>query len=301
MHQVTCFKFLCGTTLVVAILLIIITLCAIENLIIFPHFISLPKQVIVPSDVVLYTIPSSYWINTISIELEGTDSCSAEVISVKCNDVQYFNDSVIKFIDEFDYLYINKDSSIQFILSTETDSVTPYYAWIFTDLQSAVQHSANNFEDLACTDPPDGVWCIRLSENKRFVTPSSSYYFIRCEGDTNCTLVDLIEVNTREFDLKSTRMMYKIDNFTIHTYSDKQVLKVKNHPFNPLPVEGGTCLLMNLTSDNCMNPIYNVALIVEAGRYELLLYLGLVLLVWIVLLVFAIIVCRKTVRKYNIN
>ena len=285
-------------TLVVAILLIIIILCAIGFLTIFPQVLSLPKQVIVPSDVVLYTIPSSYWINTISIELEGTDSCSAEVISVKCNDVQYFNDSVIKFIDEFDYLYINKNSSIQFILSTETVAISR--AWIFTDLQSAEQHSANSFDDLACADPPDGVWCIRLSENE-FVTPLSSYYFIRCEGDPNCTLVDLIEVNTREFDLKSTRMMYKIDNVTIHTYSDKQVLKVKNHPFNPLPVEGGTCLLMNLTSDNCMNPIYNIAFIVEAGRYELLLYLGLVLLVWIALLVFAIIVCRRTVRKYNTN
>ena len=289
--------------IVVAILLIIIILCAIGFLAIFPQVLSLPKQVIVSSDVVLYTISSSYWINTISIELEGATGCSADVISVKCNDVQYFNDSVIKFIDEFDYLYINKDSSIQFILSTETDSVTPYYAWIFTDLQSAEQHSANNFEDLACTDPPDGVWCIRLSENEHFVTPSSSYYFIRCDRGPNCTLVESIEVNTREYDFESTRT-YEIDSVIIQGHNDEQELIMKSSPFNPFPVEDDVCLLMTL-NDDCKTRAPQVAITGREGRYELLLYLVLFLIMWIILLISSIIILKsrlnKTARKSNLN
>ena len=75
--------------------------------------------------------------------LQGTVGCSAQVISAECSDVQYFNTSDISYINEFDYLYINKDSSVQLILSNKTSP--SYYAWIFNDVQLAMQHSCSLF------------------------------------------------------------------------------------------------------------------------------------------------------------
>ena len=273
-------------------------LCSILFLLIYPQAISLPKQVILPTDVVLYTIPSSYWLASINIELEGTVGCSAQVISAECSDVQYYNTSDISYINEFDYLYINKDSSVQFVLSNKTSP--SYYAWIFNDVQLAMQHSANNFEDLACNHPPEGAWCIKLGDNERFVAPRSSYYFIRCDRGPNCTSIDFIEVNTREYDFESTQT-YEIDSVTIYTHSEDETIKVKKEAFNPFPIENEICLLMTLNVDSCQMKAtsnYQVAITKKAGRYELLLYLGLILLMSLII---SIVALKCYSRKYELN
>ena len=263
---------------------------------------SLPKQVILPTDVVLYTIPSSYWLASINIELEGTVGCSAQVISVECSDVQYYNTSDISYINEFDYLYINKDSSVQFILSNKTSP--SYYAWIFNDVQLAMQHSANNFEDLACNHPPEGAWCIKLGDNERFVAPHSSYYFIRCDKGPNCTSIDSIEVNTREYDFESTQT-HEIDSVTIYAHGEDEMIKTKRGTFNPLSMENEICLLMTLDENDCRTrdalDYYQVATTRRGRRYELLVYLfiQLVILIVSITILIALKFCRRNGQSYN--
>ena len=293
----------CTTTLVLAIVLsIITTLTFILVLVIYPQAISLPKQVILPTDVVLYTIPSSYWLASINIELEGTVGCSAQVISAECSDVHHYNISDISYINEFDYLYINKDSSVQFVLSNKTSP--SYYAWIFNDVRLAMQHSANNFEDLACNHPPEGAWCIKLGDNERFVAPRSSYYFIRCDKGPNCTSIDSIEVNTREYDFESTQT-YEIDSVTIYTHGEDETIKTKRRTFNPLSIENEICLLMTLDENDCQTrdalDYYQVAITKRGGRYELLVYLfiQLVILIVSITILLALKFCRRNGQSYN--
>ena len=268
-------------TLVIAIILsIITTLAFILVLVIYPQSISLPKQVILPTDVVLYTIPSSYWLASINIELEGTAGCSAQVISVECSDLQYYNTSDISYINEFDYLYITQDSSVEFSLSNKASP--SYYAWIFNDVQSAMQHSANNFGDLACNHPPEGAWCIKLGDNERFVAPYSSYYFIRCDREPNCTSINSIEVNTREYDFESTQT-HEIDSVTIYAHGKDETIKTKRGTFDLRSIENEICLLMTLNEDDCKTKdALQVAITGRGGRYELLVYLIIQLVILIV-------------------
>ena len=259
---------------------IIVTICLLG----LPRLPSLPKQVIVPSDVVLYTIPSSYWINTISIELEGPTDCSADVISVKCNDVQYFNDSV-SIYDKFDYLYIEKNSPVKFKFAENANfglpaqtTCTPYYAWIFTSIQDAKRNSGNYFKNLSCGHPPDDTWCIELSNNKPFMPPYSSYFYIRCDRGPNCTLVDSIEVNTREYDFEST-WEHKIDNVTIHSQEEKHYIKIQSNQFN-LARGTDVCLLLEL-HESCTNgdpPIYQMAIVGVNRQYGPAIVSGLIIL-----------------------
>ena len=267
-------------------------------LLIYPQSISLPKQVILPTDVVLYTIPSSYWLASINIELEGTVGCSAQVISVECSDLQYYNTSDISYINEFDYLYITKDSFVEFSLSNKASP--SYYAWMFNDVQSAMQHSANNFGNLACNHPLEGAWCIKLGDNERFVAPYSSYYFIRCDREPNCTSINSIEVNTREYDFESTQT-HEIDSVTIYTHGEDETIELKKETFNPFPVENEICLLMTLDGNRCQTKAtsnYQVAITNKAGRYELLLYLGLILLLSLII---SIVALKCYSRKYELN
>lgn len=251
-------------------------------------------QVIVPSDVILYEIPSSYWLSSLEVELEGplAAGCYADVISVECNDIQYIHLSSAVYVNEFDYLYIEKDSIVSFTLH-DTDvgfCTTPYYAWIFTSIQHARVNSINNFKNLACAQPPENVWCIDLTEMEPFVSPASSYYYIRCDRGPNCILIDTIQVNSSMFDFQSTKSL-QIDSVIIYTQESENTLELKTSLINPVSTEGNVCLLMEL-NENCASvspPVYQIDITGKTRRYDILLYPVLIFVV--IVIIFGVVLC----------
>ena len=289
---------------------VIIALLAVALILfLFPPLPTLQKQVMYPHDTVLYRIPQSYWVTSVNIELEGSASCSATVISVKCKDIQQGLSISMNEIFKSDYIYLEESSVLSLLMNDEESlSCSPYYAYIFNDDQSANDNAANNFEDLACAHPPDNAWCVRLnndSSGTQFISPSSSYYFIRCDRGPECDVVDSIRINASQYDITSTKE-FEIDSVTIQTHESEKRLKLKEKAFGPYSFkEEEVCLLMQLSdSSQCREgepPIYHVAFVGSpAKRYDMLFHPFLVLFVILVVFVvaFSILCCyRKFCNK----
>lgn len=290
---------------------VVIALVAVVIILsIFPRLPTLPKQIMYPHDTVLYRIPQSYWLTSVDIELEGSASCSATVVSVKCSDIQQGRVSMDE-VFKSDYIYLEEGSVLSLLMndveSMGTLSCSPYYAYIFNDHQSANDNADNNFEDLACARPSDNAWCVRLnndSSGTRFISPSSSYYFIRCDRGPECDVVDSIHINISQYNIVSTKE-FEIDSVTIRTHESEKRLNLRDKTFRPYSfIEEEVCLLMQLSeSSQCREgepPIYHVAFVGSpARRYDMIFHPFLVLLVMLVIFVvaFSIFCCYK--KFYN--
>ena len=281
--------------LVVLAIIAFLLIIAVIILIFTPPLSSLPKQVLYPHDVVLYKIPHSDWITSVSIELEGSALCSALVVSVRCSNIQKTSTSIEGDFKP-DYIYLEENALLSLPLNNNATICNPYYAWIFNDHQAAKTNSNNNFEDLACNNPPNGIWCIKLNENKEFAVPLSNYYSIRCDRGPQCSEVDSIRINTSQYNITATRE-FEIDSVTIQTRDREETLKIKENNFSPFSQKEEVCLLIQLSDSlQCREgkpPIYHVAFLKQERRRDLLLYplITLFLITVISVAVFSIKAC----------
>ena len=268
----------------------------------FPHF---PSQVAIPSDVILYQLPvDSYWLASLTMELVGHRKCSAEVISVKCSDIQYNNNTVTTYIEMIDYLYFVEDASVMFSLNSiakdDCNYYTPYYVWMFTSITQADINAEDNFEQLACASPPDGVECIKVTDSVPFVVQKSSYYFIRCDHDPNCTLLGDIQVNSTSYNFESTRTV-GIDSIEIHTGQEEEhSLQLKSSSFHPISMEDDVCVLLQLkkSCDVVMeSSVYHVT-VDGRRRYDFLFYPFMIVgIILTAVIIYVIIYCIFIKKK----
>lgn len=231
-------------------------------LLLLPSIPTFPSQPIISTDVILYELPiNSYWLDSISLELLSYGSCSANVISVKCSDIEttaeLTNDS--STFDSIDYLYFTKNTELTFSLDDENTSKqcayhTPYYVWLFTSFTEAAEHTKNDFDSLSCSDPPSNVWCVKIndcSSSINFTITKSSYYFIRCSGnDKSCTLLADIVIDLFKYNFVSTQNA-QIHSVQLQSGQDSSDLKLHK---NLLSGDGQVCLLAVVSIDEeCQN------------------------------------------------
>lgn len=240
------------------------------------------------------------------MELVGHGSCSAEVISVKCSDIQYNNNIVTTYTETVDYLYFVEDTSIMFTLNSiandDCNYCTPYYVWMFTSITKADINAEDNFEQLACASPPDDVECIKVTDSIPFVVQKSSYYFIRCDRDPNCTLLGDIQVNSTSYNFESTRTV-SIDSIEIHTGQEEEhSLKLKSNSFHPVSMEDDVCVLLQLKKSCGVvmeSLVYHVT-VDGRRRYDFLFYpfmiVGIILITVIIYVLIYCILIKKKVK-----
>ena len=240
------------------------------------------------------------------MELVGHGSCSAEVISVKCSDIQYNNNIVTTYTETVDYLYFVEDTSIMFTLDSiakdDCNYCTPYYVWMFTSITKADINAEDNFEQLACASPPDDVECIKVTDSIPFVVQKSSYYFIRCDRDPNCTLLGDIQVNSTSYNFESTRTI-SIDSIEIHTGQEEEhSLKLKSNSFHPVSMEDDVCVLLQLKKSCGVvmeSLVYHVT-VDGRRRYDFLFYpfmiVGIILITVIIYVLIYCILIKKKVK-----
>lgn len=285
-------------------MLIILLIISIICLIYLPKLpLTLPKQIIVQSDTIMYTIPNSYWLTSIDIELQGPlkpAECFAKVVSAFCDDIQSEDEStVVSYANTHDYLYLEKNAIISFSLNTNLSE--SYLAWFFTDYNQAVNSAAVRFRYFACAQPPSNVWCIDLSTTRNYTIPVSNYFFIRCDrgpfGLPNCALIKDIRVTSRNYDLNRTVENYQIDSASLYSSNTATNLQLKESNF--YTTQDDVCLLMELDEDNCADANdydYQIAITRQYRRYDLILYpclmLALIVAIFIAFWIIKIVIGR---------
>ena len=276
----------------IAVLLSILAILCLSFLPVIQQ--NFPSQTAVPYDVILYHFPiDTYWLDSVKLQILGPDGgCYVEVMSVQCNKVQLMNKTTRETSDT-NYLYLEKGSTMKFALDDDTDCeyCVPYYVWVFTSIIEARANAIDNFNNLACSKPPHNVWCIEVTKSNVFIAPVSSYYFIRCDRDPNCTLLETIQINTTNYDFRSTNVS-KIDRVRVKVGQGKKLLNLKPRPFYPSFDE--ICLLLKFREVCGMLPVVYHINVQPTRRHDLLLYPFLLLtVVLIVCASFYVFICYK--------
>ena len=198
-----------------------------------PSHPDFPVQLLIPNDVILYELPDSKWLESINLELLSYGSCSADVISVNCHDIQFSEAINSTYIDFFDYHYFAQGTEVLFSLNKSKtincEFCSPYYVWIFTTREKADRNSEANFGDLKCSDPPPDTWCITIendSPSTNFTILKSSYYFIRCAYD-KCTLLANIVIDLKKYDFELTQNA-QIDSIQLQAEQRSDKLNLHN-------------------------------------------------------------------------
>ena len=222
-------------------------------LLLLPSIPTFPSQPIIPTDVILYELPvGGYWLDSISLELLSYGSCSAEVISVKCSDIEFteLKNSTNKNL--YNYLYFAKGTKLSFSLkgsNTMCKFHTPYHVWLFMSLTEAVKRSDGDFDSLACSDTPSNIWCIKIyncSSSINFTITKSSYYFIRCSNnDDNCTLLADIAIDLVKYNFVSTQNA-QIHSVQLQSGQDGNDLRLHK---NSLSEDGQVCIMAVVSID----------------------------------------------------
>ena len=207
-------------------------------LLVLPVLPEFPNQVIFPRTIVQYYLPiDSYWIDTLDLQLLGQTYCSVEAISVECDNIQFktLADEELSLTSK-DYLYFVEGSIITFSKRTDCQYCTPYYIWVFTSLTEAEKYSQDYFEHLSCANAPNGASCIKIADSSPHVdmlVTQSSYHFIRCDNDPNCSLLANINItNNRRYNYEASKSK-KID-VTSFQNEELSQLKLKQQTFNPV-------------------------------------------------------------------
>ena len=205
--------------------------------------------------------------------------CSVEAVSVECDNIQFktFADEELS-LTSTNYLYFVEGSIIQFSKRADVHCqyCSPYYIWVFTSLSEAAKHSEDSFEHLSCGNAPNGASCIRIAESSPHVNmlvTQSSYRFIRCDKDPNCSLLANISITN------STRYNYgasKSKKLDVVSFQNEELsqLKLKQQTFNPVleSFEDDVCILLKL-EENCraQDDVYDIT--VNGNRsLDLILY-----------------------------
>ena len=243
-----------GIFIISSLIAFIITMAC---LLLLPKIPTFPSQPIIPTDVILYELPiDSYWLDSISLELLSYGSCSAKVISVKCSDIEFTELKNSTNKNFYDYLYFARGTELSFFLNgfnTTCKLHIPYHVWLFTSLTEAVKRSNDDFDSLACSDPPSNAWCIKINDcysSINFTITKSSYYFIRCRNDKSCTLLADIVIDLVKYNFVSTQNA-QIHSVQLQSGQDGNDLKLHK---NLLSGDGQVCVLAVVSIDEpCQN------------------------------------------------
>ena len=252
-----------------------------------PPFPSFANQEILSNDVILYHLPiDSYWLDSLDLQLLGQQYCSTDAVSIECEDLPLTTPKTVTlpFVSS-DSLYLTEGSFLFFTLYDtilQCQYCRPFYIWIFTNLNDAERNSENDFEDLACSKPPEGSWCLQVDENSRNASiyiEESSYYYVRCEKDSNCSAITKLTVSGKSEYNYEEAWLNKIDSVHFGSGEGKMNLKLKRHKFFPLleSLEEETCVLLKL-NENCQSSVNHVT---AQGfrRWDLMFYPCLILVV----------------------
>lgn len=266
---------------IATVVLGVIALTVLMCLIYLPRFPNFPIQVIQPNDVVLYNIPTNtYWLRGLELVLLGSGVCTASVISLQCESVQFaVNESSIETnvtATVLDYLYYVRESTVTFTLENDPDCsfCNPYFVWLFVSILDADTNAESNFNQLACLDPPANAYCIEVTTVVKFTIPKSSYYFIRCERDPTCTQLERLQYNSSNYDYQLSSS-FQIESVSLLNGNDGgRYMNIKDSSFNPVASQEveNLCLLMQLNDGQCSGvpPIYHVT--VELQKWEDLIF-----------------------------
>ena len=273
-----------------------------------PQFPNFPSQPICPNDVIFYEIPiDSYWLDSISLELLSHGRCSGEVISVKCSDIQFSelkNSTRPQYKNSYDYLYFAKGTRLSFSLSDNImcEYHTAYYVWLFTSLTAAEENSNEDFDTLACLDPPSDTWCIKITDCSsffNFTITRSSYYFIRCSNnDDNCTLLADIVTDLVLYNFESTHSM-KINS--VQLQSEQESINLELH--ENLLSSDEICILAVVSVDETCKKVDGAKHIVVKDRHRRRgLYIfpcSLLLLTFLVIIIIFMVCLKRRVVCHN--
>ena len=297
--KVSCCNCLMWTIFIVAFVIAFLSALVLLTLVTLP----IPQfeiQDALPTDIIIYQLPtSSFWLSNIQVELigSGREPCTAKAVSAKCTNVQ--EEAMVSVTNKSieDFLYIKERSVVNFITSSEINDCeycVPYYVWMFTSIIEARANAIDNFNNFACSKPPHNVWCIEVTKSNVFIAPVSSYYFIRCDRDPNCTLLETIQINTTNYDFQLTESE-SIDSVVIQSGVKKNLqLKEGLISFDSAEV----CVLMSLDSILCNHEtVYHID-VNGTRRNDLLLFPSLVLCLSIIVVVICLVVfCCSCVMK----
>ena len=266
--------------------------------VVLPVLPEFPNQVIFPQTVVEYYLPiDSYWIDTLDLQLLGQTQCSAEAVSVECDNIQFetLADEELSLTKK-DYLYFVEGSIITFSKRTDVHCqyCTPYYIWVFTSQTEADKHAQDNFDHLSCVNAPNGASCIKINDSSSHVdmlVTQSSYHFIRCDKDPNCSLLANINItNNRRYNYEGSKSK-KIDVASFQKGELSQ-LKLKQQTFNPVleSFEDDVCILLKL-EENCSVQDEDYYITVKGNRSVDLIFYPFIMILLLICLPTFIAVC----------
>ena len=273
-----------------------------------PQFPNFPSQPIFPNDVILYETPiDSYWLDSISLELLSHGRCSGEVISVKCSDIQFTelknNTKPPYKEDSYDYLYYAKGTRLSFSLSDNTicEYHTAYYVWLFTSLTAAEENSNEDFDTLACLNPPSDTWCIKITDcsSFNFTITKSSYYLIRCsKNDDNCTLLADIVTDLVVYNFESIHDM-KINSVQLQSGQESNDLELHES----LLSRDEICILATVSVDETCKKMDGVKHIVVKGHHRrrglFIFPCSLLIITFLVIIIIFMVCLKRRVACYN--
>ena len=160
------------------------------------------------------------------------------------------------------YLYLPKGTNAIFKkksnISHAEFQCSPHYIWIFTSRSEADQNALDNFESLACSKPPEGTFCLKLNNTSNataLLSPKSSYYFIRCDGDPECNFLSSVTVQTSNLTSFTQTQAKSIDSVSVASGGGRVSLKLKDSTFRVPPADS-VCVLFRL--ENCGSSVYHV-------------------------------------------
>ena len=243
------------------ILLISLSLIPISLLV--PKINSIPPQAILVDNTINHQLSSnSFWLKSLDIELVGEDRCMAEVLSVNCDEIidNRIDIEETQFVS--DYIYLTKGATMTFEqkLFDNASQYYPKYIWVFDNLNNAEANLANNFERLACLEPPEGVFCLRIDNQNgtsTFTVPDTSYYFVRCFHDHDCNFLSNMTIaNNTVHDYDAT-LVNRIDSKQIISGNGNANLKIQRNIFRQQSTNS-ICVLVKLS--DCDSSVYHVFL-----------------------------------------
>ena len=196
-------------------------------------------------------VPSS-----LELQLFGkADTCTADVIRVKCNHIQT-NASKLRN-PPISYTYLVEGSSIVIDEDDIPEKFRPYQVWIFDSLAAAREAVSNHFNDgdYNCADRQRN--CLNFDEATEgslyYNITKSSYYFMRCKRNNYaCSELQNWYFEQVSYDFSSTKE-FQISSVTVQGLDDLIEFTIRSPFFPTLSATRDSCILIQLNESTCFD------------------------------------------------
>ena len=255
-----------GSLATTAILILLTSAALLPLSWLIPAIPAIPNQSLTGhEETIIYELGStSLWLESLDIQLVEEDhSCSAQLLTTECDDIAKTTIHSQELpLETLDYIYISEGTTVTFKQTPESSTYCyPKYIWVFSNLTEAENNFADNFEHLACSKPPEGAFCLKINDTKSqistaHIVPTSSYYFIRCFNDENCSFLSSISV--------VNKTVYKFEdtpNIDSQTINGLETANLRIQKSKLWPQTDPVCILMKL--GDCNEDIYHI---IQTGK-----------------------------------